>query len=272
MNVTGERLEPFHFGPPDTPLFGLFHAPAESPSRECCMVVCPPMGHEYVQFHRALRILAERLSGAGFPVLRFDYYGCGDSSGDAYACTVERWLEDTAAAAAEAVRRSGRRRVCLVGQRLGASLACLAGAEIAEAEGLVLWDAVQDGRRYLAELQHMHREMMLTAHVLEDRGRRTPGHAEALGFPLPDALLAGLGQVDLMSLPRRPARRTLVIETNSESRAHGLAGRLQTLGAAVESRTVQVGGPWRWVENFGKVPVPLPVITSIVQWAAETCP
>ena len=46
------------------------------------MVLCYPGGQEYIRSRRAFRQLAIRLSSAGFPVLRFDYHGCGDSSGD----------------------------------------------------------------------------------------------------------------------------------------------------------------------------------------------
>lgn len=70
------------------------------------MVFCHPLGDEYIRFHRAYRQLAVRLSQVGFPVLRFDLYGCGDSSGDSAEITVQQWLTDIATAVAE-IRRSG---------------------------------------------------------------------------------------------------------------------------------------------------------------------
>ena len=57
-------------------------------------VLCPPQGHEAIQFHRALRQLAVLLSDAGFPVLRFDQAGCGDSAGGDDAWQLARWRDD----------------------------------------------------------------------------------------------------------------------------------------------------------------------------------
>jgi len=76
-----EKVAPFYFGSPDKLLFGCYHEPTLGRRRKCAVVVCQPVGHEYINSHRALRQLAARLCDAGFPVLRFDYYGCGDSSG-----------------------------------------------------------------------------------------------------------------------------------------------------------------------------------------------
>src|SRR5437773_7734152 len=75
-----EKVVPFYFGSPDKLLFGCYHEPSLERRRKCAVVVCQPVGHEYINSHRALRQLAARLCDAGFPVLRFDYYGCGDSS------------------------------------------------------------------------------------------------------------------------------------------------------------------------------------------------
>ena len=76
------EIEPFYFGTSSKPLFGCYHVPQSALRRDCGVLFCAPMGSEYVRFHRAYRQLADRLAKAGFPVLRFDFYGCGDSSGD----------------------------------------------------------------------------------------------------------------------------------------------------------------------------------------------
>jgi len=81
MNASVE-VRPFYFGAPGKELFGCLHAPEPDCCLDCGVVVCQPFGHEYVNSHRALRQLAKRLVDAGFPVLRFDYYGCGDSRGE----------------------------------------------------------------------------------------------------------------------------------------------------------------------------------------------
>src|SRR5262245_51695397 len=115
--MSRETIAPFYFGSPSHALFGCYHVPQARPRRECGVVLCHSLGDEYIRFHRAYRQLAVRLSQVGFPVLRFDFYGCGDSSGASEEMEVQRWLADIVAAVAEIRHRSGVAKVCLVGLR-----------------------------------------------------------------------------------------------------------------------------------------------------------
>jgi dienelactone hydrolase len=98
------------------------------------------VGREYFAAHRGFRLLAARLSQKGFPVLRFDYFGSGDSFGDPEQTLFPQMREDVAEAFSELRRRSRCSSIALVGQQLGASLimaACLPAQEVSSA---VLWD------------------------------------------------------------------------------------------------------------------------------------
>ena len=57
----------FYFRQDDKPLFGFYHVPDGSPARAVGIVLCPPLGHEYIRCHRALRILGDLLAQSGFP-------------------------------------------------------------------------------------------------------------------------------------------------------------------------------------------------------------
>src|SRR2546427_3002506 len=142
-----EKVAPFYFGSPDKLLFGCYHEPTLGRRRKCAVVVCQPVGHEYINSHRALRQLAARLCDAGFPVLRFDYYGCGDSSGSREEGTILQWLEDVSTAISEVRRRTAVVQVCLIGLRLGGTLAMIAAAQRADPESMVLWDPVVRDRK-----------------------------------------------------------------------------------------------------------------------------
>src|SRR5919109_222934 len=129
MLINPKPVLPFYFGPADKRLFGCFHEPHPGRTKKCAVVICQPKAHEYIYSHRALRQLAARLSDSGFPVLRFDYYGCGDSHGNPENAEVSRWLEDVSSAISEVRQRARVAQVCLVGLRLGASLAMMTAAE-----------------------------------------------------------------------------------------------------------------------------------------------
>src|SRR5436190_8330984 len=84
---------PLFFGPEQRSLFGWYHAPKDA-GRELAVVICPPFGHEYINSHRSLRHLADRLAEQGMAALRFDYDGTGDSAGgDTEAARVAAWRE-----------------------------------------------------------------------------------------------------------------------------------------------------------------------------------
>lgn len=151
---------PTYFESGGAQLFGMYHAAGRAPARRAGVLICPPFGHEYIRAHRALRQLAVGLSDRGHHVLRFDYFGCGDSDGDAAAADVGRWLGDITAAIDELKAVAGVSRVCLVGVRLGATMAAQAATVRQDVDALFLWDPVVDGSVFLAELEDLQRRWL----------------------------------------------------------------------------------------------------------------
>lgn len=203
-NPTAAVLREATWFGPQGGLFGWRHDSPEALSRDLVAVLCPPFGPEYTRTHRTLRHLADRLARHGVPAFRFDYYGTGDSVGsEADSGLFERWRASVVEAVREARRWSGRTRVCLVGVRLGASLAALA-AEEAGIDALVLWNPVAKGRAYVRELK----AMALTAKDPAD----APGDGlESAGFTVRQATLDAISAIDLERVPIAPHVRVLRI-------------------------------------------------------------
>src|ERR1700733_11928241 len=108
-------------------LFGWLHRALRGSTAGVGVVVCQPFGYEAICAHRGMRAFAEAIAAAGMPALRFDYVGTGDSPEiDPQADQLQIWTRDVLAAAEELRLRTGVRRVCLLGFRLGALLATLA--------------------------------------------------------------------------------------------------------------------------------------------------
>ncbi len=63
-----------------SPLYGVLHRPAAAAALGVVVVVGGPQYR--VGSHRQFVLLARQLSAAGYPVLRFDYRGMGDSGGE----------------------------------------------------------------------------------------------------------------------------------------------------------------------------------------------
>lgn len=258
-------IEPFFFGESGKRLFGCYHYPASPMLRNCAVVLCYPFGHEYIQFHRVFRQLAGLLAQAGFPVLRFDFYGCGDSNGANEAGRIRQWLADIATALDEAHRRCHASKTCLVGLRLGAALSLMAAAEYENIDGLVLWDPVVKGTSYLDELQSLHREMLATAHLRSELA----GQTEILGFLFTDEIITDLKAIDLMAGRRKPANNILVIDSHQKPTQGQLSEHLQKLQAGVKHLHLPNPHFWTWIEDFSHILVPQQILRAVLSWLSE---
>jgi pimeloyl-ACP methyl ester carboxylesterase len=216
--------------------------------------------------HRALRQLAIRLARAGFHVLRFDYRGCGDSSGEAEPCDLETWVEDMQTAANELKDRTGVGRVALVGLRLGGTLALLAGARRRDVEALVLWEPVLDGSAHVAELREIGRAYRRVNRIEAPIG---PDDAEdVMGFPLGRPLRESLETLSL-SVRRRPARRVLLLTEGEPSpEAVQLFESLGRLGATPDSRVTPQARIWLGSEGVARALIPQEALKAVVGWLA----
>ena len=133
-------MEPHYFGSSDRQLLGIYHPPRGG-ARAHGVVLCPPAPQEYMRTHMVLRKLASTLAHDGFHVLRFDYYGTGDSSGGPRDGSLGEWCQNIVTAAADLKECSGVTKVSLLGLRLGATLAALTEEEQRLARGSARFSA-----------------------------------------------------------------------------------------------------------------------------------
>lgn len=261
-------MRPFYFGPSDEPLFGILHPPEGRGSRREAVVVCGPFGPEYVRTHRALRGLAQRLARQGFAVLRFDYYGTGDSGGAGEQGTVQHWLEDIGHALEEAREASGGGLLSIAGLRFGAALAALAATSREDIDKMILWDPVVIGSDYLTELAEIHADHVASGPFPGDYEVPDPLN-EVLGTPLPDHLRQGMEAVDLRTQARSLAHRTLVITTNPNPAAPELCRRLRESNGTVEH--THQPGPTFWLkqDEISSALVPQATLGAITSWISR---
>jgi alpha/beta superfamily hydrolase len=194
---------------------GWLHLPAGPSRREAGVLLVTPPGRDGRWVYRPLRDLAERLARDGFPTLRFDLKGVGDSlelTDDDDAWPV--WLDGVAAAAGFLKTNTDIGRLVLGGVRLGASLAASAPVE---RDGLILLAPVVSGPQWLCDLTL-------------DGEMHAVGGLEADGFYLSPATAATLARLDLTDLSAAP-RRALVAGHDTGSTI--AAGRLAQLGCDV---------------------------------------
>ena len=108
-------MNAFFFGRSERSLFGVYHPPQGKTDRKAGIVLCCPMGQEYMRSHRAFRQLANLLSRKGYHVLRFDWFGTGDSMGGSSEFSVRSCLDDLDVAIMELRDNAELEQVSLVG-------------------------------------------------------------------------------------------------------------------------------------------------------------
>ncbi len=223
---------PFFFGG-TRHLFGLFTPGAPGRRRDCGVLLCPPLGHEYVCSYRTYGRLSTRLAQAGFPVLRFDYFGTGNSAGTAAdPGLVDAWRESVSLAVDELRRSSGYDRVAVVGLRFGATLMATVAAERSDIETAVLWNPCPTGKGYMREVQMLG----ITNPEQSNAPRIEAGSIEAAGFHFSAETVSALSAVDLTRLDRKLASRVLLLTRDDLASTGKLAEQLRARGAACEEQ------------------------------------
>jgi amino acid adenylation domain-containing protein len=211
-----EVMETFYFGR-DSGLYGVLHLPKNaSPSR--ALLICSPMGQENVRSHFVLQRLSRLMASRGIAVMRFDYFGSGDSLGEGFEATYDRWRRDIVEACKELQRRSGTTDVSALGVRLGGTLLYDSLSEL-ELSRLVLWDPVVNGAEYLAEIELTQQQRLksLQSDRLGRQPKRQAGRRELLGFIYPETLLAQLSQLKIQRGNGAARTRLHCVVTPSES-------------------------------------------------------
>jgi pimeloyl-ACP methyl ester carboxylesterase len=254
-------MEPFFFGGvAPTALFGAYHAPPGGLA-EGAVLLCPPVGHEYVRSHRALRNLGIQLSRSGASVLRFDYLGLGDSGGDMGDARVEQWIADIGAAGDELRRRSGRSSLVLVGLRLGAVLAAAAARHRADVARLVLWDPVLSGREYLEELTALQQAWLRDR--LGAAADSVDVAGELLGMPLGDELRREMAALDVRACALRPTVEVDIVTSVPRADCEAWARELAAAGVRATHHVVPSAGDWHNPEAVHQLLLPHEILRHL---------
>ena len=263
-------VTPFHFGASERTMFGVYHHPEQRAPRAPAVLLCNPFGEEAIRSFRIFRVLAERLARAGSPVLRFDYFGTGDSSGECSEFSVAGMREDILTAHDELLDLSAKQRCVWVGLGLGASAAYLAALEVRPTlAGLVMWDPTISGADYLDVLLQSHVKMR--AQFLEQSVEKVKARdfanlselCEALGFVLCPELKAEIRAIDLMASSVPTARKMSIMGAGREAQER-LARRIGDAGRSIHLYKEEDANSWNSDEALNSYVVPVKTLDQIV--------
>ena len=261
-------FQPVTFGLGAEPdLFGWYH-PAQGGARDCGVVLCNPFAYDLLGTHRSYRVLAEQLAAAGFPVLRFDYHGTGDSAGsDADPERVATWLGNISTAIDQLKQLAGVPKVALFGLRLSASFALMVAEGRSDISALMLWAPVINGRHVVRELKLLHSTSAALAARQEGETAASGDTIEAAGFRHTQPTLLDIGKIDLL---KRPCPSVANIALLSRDEAKPDAALLELWAAGGLTPTVfDLPGYAGMLRDPHVATVPQLAIEALVQWLGD---
>ncbi|MCG8314166.1 MAG: alpha/beta hydrolase [Pseudomonadales bacterium] len=253
-------MKPFFFGSSAAPLYGVYLPPQGQPVQDEAVLLLYPFGQEYMRAHRAFRQLALLLSKKGFHVMRFDYSGTGNSYGEMDQVNIKDWVQDTEIAIEELRETANVKKISLVGLRLGALIAAHLCSEKADIERLVLWDPVLSGVAYENEILKCMEEdeEAFCNEITED------GSLFFNGFGQSSVFREELKKLNLLEMKPQCASVLHVVSNETEDTL-----KIKSGWGTYENYQYNLSpapGDWNYVDSFGGILLPQPVIQSIVNW------
>jgi len=193
---TRRSLETFFFC--DDDLYGRLHRPISEQNVRGAVLLCNPVFAEASNILWAYQRLATILSEQGYYVLRFDYFGCGNSMGEDEEGDARRWQQDVDAAAKKLLDLSGHIRLSVLGFRYGATLA--ASLDLACVDKFVLWEPVVSSSEHIALFDKRYHGMLRYLNVLH-KAPVTSSANEITGFSTTPLMVESVQALDLVGLP-----------------------------------------------------------------------
>lgn len=204
-------------------LFGVIGSTEEKSSKG--VLICHPIFEEKLHVHRVLVDFSRLLSSTGFNVMRFDYYGEGDSEGEFEEATVETRISDINSALDTFRKKIPLQRIALLGIRFGATLASLYAEKQRGVEALILWAPIIKGSDYLHQLLRMNltHQVVLYKKVLYTREDLIKGLKEGKmvnveGYELSRQFYEQVSEINLLTSDKSFKGKTLLFQFSPDEK------------------------------------------------------
>jgi len=243
------------------PVFSWIHLPKNKKISKMGVVICNPLGYEYSHTHRTIRHLCDNLAYSGFANIRFDYHGTGDSFSDLFEKNrIKTFLENIDTAIEELKIKTGVTEICLIGLRMGATLAA-SYCNSRPVDKLILWSACIKGRTYVREMQALEK---LASHSSGDN----PDLIDSGGFIVTDSTAKELKELNLLKQEYHVNDNILVIERDDLQKNDKLLSAIEKNNISnIEHHPMK--GYIEMMEEPQFTVVPELTISKIINWLSS---
>ncbi|KZM50144.1 alpha/beta fold hydrolase [Labrenzia sp. OB1] len=191
-----------------------------------------PWGLEELLTRKFYRYLADLFAANGVASLRFDYPGTGNALDDPAEDGLASWREAIESSADELRALSGVSRIVVLGQGLGAGLACEFAAGATDIAGLALLAPVFKGRGYLRELSLWSKFVDDGLGLRPEDRDSTPG--SIAGIAMPEKLVSDLRRFKALE-PEFRSRMPVLLAPRPEVQIDpAVTEKLRSAGCALQ--------------------------------------
>ena len=263
---TYENINTFYFGNEKCNLYGCIHFPSTHSNNTKGVVLCNPIGQDYIRSHRALRVLASKLVGDGHTVLRYDHFGTGNSKGEFEEVSFQECYQNLSEAIEYLRNVKNVTNISLIGVRFGASIIAKYSMENKDIEEIVLWDPIFNGQEYLSELEDTQKSVydlnFLNPSLLTELKNKYGLESE--GYMYGHKLINELNHFDI-TLPKIiQAKKLLYISSGTENRCASFYHALNNMNIKCNELLFNGKAVWKQEPDYGIVP--FSIIEAITEW------
>lgn len=254
--AAGSAETPLFFHNENHALFGILHYPQQKGNGKG-LVFCHGFAEEQNISHCTITNFARELAACGYHVLRFDYMGCGDSSGEFGQATVATRVSDILSSIEFLQKKSNVKKIGLVGLRLGAVFAALAAQKSSKVAFLILWAPITNVKNYLWQLlrSNLATQMVIYGKIRFEREQLLQnlmlGQMITIdGYDLSKEFYTQAVAIDLMDALRQFTGPALIVDISEKAKPMDRellkATQLRDKGNFID--VIQVCEPPFWIE------------------------
>ena len=179
-------------------LYGVYHPTLAKYQPKIAVLICSGLTNDYQRARPMLQKLASRLCASGFPSMRFDYFGCGDSQGNAEEITLSTLQKNILSSIKQIKQLSGCNQVVIFGVRLASTI--ISNMQLApEINQVIMFDPSPSGAVFLNKQREIHNSILNDTNYFQWRkkARTYSEYEEILGQPLSHDFLQEIEDVEL---------------------------------------------------------------------------
>ena len=270
-----ERCHFFNEGDENRYIYGCTYLPDHHQSTG--IVLVPPIGRERLRCYHESANMARELASRGYPVLRFDYRGEGESSGEFSEATITSRLEDIATMTGELKRRAGVEQISLVGFRMGGLLAAMAAGDLG-IQRLILCDPVCNPKKFAKGM--LRSNIVLQSQYFGEVFKKEPELRKELlkgetvsvyGFHMGQSFLEELEQADpephLSDFQGKAA--IIYMSTRKSAPKKDVARWCELLGQSGQCETICAVMAFSWASRKMWIPSLEPLNKAVIGWLED---